>query len=437
MTTVPQQPAQRLLSVDAFRGLTIAGMILVNTPGSWSHIYGPLRHADWHGLTPTDLVFPFFLFIVGVSITLAFARRREQGAARSALLAQIVRRSALLILLGWSMAGFPDLRLIGPFVTAIVGLGLWRPGEGGGSRDEPALTDAAGRAGRWRGPVAAALVFGAIAWFVLDFAFYDASGLRVPGVLPRIGLCYFAAGVIVLTGGIGWRIGWVVALTVGYWALLTLVAAPAGYEANVVGPEGLLHNWIDEALLGSHLYRERPDPEGLFSTLPAVGTVLCGVLTGQWMRSRRDIREMLLGLFFAANLMLVVGLWWATVHPLNKKIWTGSYVLVTAGLAIHGVAMCCWLIDVKQLRRWATPLVMFGSNAITIFVASGLMAKMLGRWRITTDDGTSSASGWFYRNALASWAGDKPGSLLYAVLFVLFWLIPAAVMYRRRWIVKV
>jgi predicted acyltransferase len=438
MATPLPQPASRLVSLDAFRGLTIAGMILVNTPGSWSHIYGPLRHADWHGLTPTDLVFPFFLFIVGVSITLAFQRRLEQGATRGVLLAQIVRRSALLVLLGWSMGGFPNWRLIGPFVLAIVGLGLWRPGERTDGDGPLALQHAAGRwpwRRLWRTPTAAALVLAAVAWFAADFAYYDASRLRAVGVLPRIGLCYLAAGLIVLSGGVGWRVGWTVVLLAGYAAILAWASPPVGYEAKVVGPEGLLHNWIDEQFLGTHLYRERPDPEGLLSTLPAIATVLCGVLTGHWLRGRRDARDMLIGLFFAANVLLVLGLWWATAQPLNKKIWTSSYVLVTAGLAMHGVAMCYWLIDVKGVRRWATPMVMFGSNAITIFVASGLMAKMLGRWKV--GDGTMSASGWFYRHGLASWAGEKPGSLMYAVLFVLFWLIPAAIMYRRRWIVKV
>lgn len=429
MSTSPAA-GQRLISLDAFRGITIAGMILVNNPGSWSHIYAPLRHAPWHGWTPTDLVFPFFLFIVGVAMTLSLRKRLALGADRFVLLGQILRRSLILFLLGLIMYGFPDWRLIWPYVAGVIGLTAlyWH---------EPAWrfgTDAR------RGVVktlALALLLAAIAGFVLDLAYFDESRLRVPGVLQRIAVCYFAAGLILLSGRTAWRAGWAAVLLLGYWAIVSWVQPPADYAASVTGPEGLLHDWIDVRVLGEHLYRERPDPEGLLSTLPAIATVLLGVLTGSWIVARRGPCETVAGLFVAANLALLVGLVWGEVFPINKKIWTSSYVVLTAGLALHFLAMCYWLIDIRGWRRWAWPFVVFGSNAITVFVASSLLAKMLGRWQVTTDSGVMSVKSWLFENLFASWAAPKTASLLYAVTYIGLWLIPMIVMHRRRWFVKV
>lgn len=435
----PDKP-QRLLSLDAFRGITIAGMILVNNPGSWGRMYSPLGHAKWNGLTPTDLVFPFFLFIVGVAITFAFARRLEVGVPRAALMGQVARRSAILILLGLSMFGFPDWRLIAPFVLVIAGLAL--------QGDRAPAVDTLNNAVRQsrtlllRAGLPWLLIFGGVAWFVLDFQYFDASKLRVPGVLQRIGLCYLFASLIVLTCDLTARAVWVVVLLGVYWAIVRFVSAPAEYAAVATGleapPDGLLHDWIDVKLLGAHLYGKRPDPEGLLSTIPAIATVLCGVLVGDWLRAKSEAAEKVVWLFLAGAAVIVAGLWMGLVFPLNKKIWTSSYVLVTAGIAMQGLATCYWLIDVKGVRRWAWPFVMFGSNAIVLFVGSSLTAKMLGRWKVPGPDGKDvSASGWVYRHVFVPWAGELNGSLLYAITYVLLWLVPAVVLYRRRIFVKV
>ena len=421
----------RLTSLDAFRGLTIAGMILVNNPGSWSNLYAPVRHAHWNGWTPTDLVFPFFLFIVGTAMAFSFRRRLSEGQQRARLFAQVVRRTIIIFLLGLIMGGFPDSRLISPYVAIIVGLILLYA-------DEPVLGFGEPGVSRVRKVIAWCLLVGAVAFFVIDFGHFQESHLRVPGVLQRIAICYFVASVIAMAGGAWLRAGAVVVLLGGYWLILATVQAPAGYTADVTGPEGLLHDWIDVQLLSGHLYRARPDPEGLLSTLPAVGTVLLGMLVGQWLQSRRENRDKIIAMFLAANVALVLALWLSHVLPINKKIWTSSYVLLTAGLAIHFLAMCYWLLDVKGYRRWAWPLVVFGSNAIVVYVASSLTAKMLARWMIATPDGGEIAvKTWLYQSYFASWASAQNASLFYALAYVLCWLVLMIPLYSKRIYIKI
>jgi predicted acyltransferase len=422
---------QRLISLDAFRGITIAGMILVNDPGSWDHVYAPLQHAHWHGWTPTDLVFPFFLFIVGVALTFSFKRRLERGGTRAALLAQVVRRTIILFLLGLIMYGFPDFRLIGPYILVITGLSFL-------FADAPVMGFGVSGGVLARKAVAWAVLVGAVVYFVLDFDHFQETKLRVPGVLQRIAVCYLFASLIVMTCGVWGRAAWAAVLLAGYWLIVKYVHPPAGFAADVTGPDGLLHEWIDVHVLGAHLYRQRPDPEGILSTLPAIATTLAGVLTGNWLQAAREKSEKTLGLFCAANVALVLGLWLSYAFPISKKIWTSSYVLVTAGVALHFLAMCFWLIEIKDYRRWAWPFVVFGSNAIVVYVASSLVAKLLVRTTLTSAAGGQvSLSGWLYQNVFASWAGPKNGSLAYALVYVLVWLAPMIVLYRRRIFVKI
>jgi predicted acyltransferase len=420
---------ERLLSLDALRGLTIAGMILVNNPGSWAHLYPPLRHARWHGCTPTDLVFPFFLFMVGVSMALSLGRRSAAGANKWLLLAHAIRRALVLFLLGLGMYGFPDWRLIGPFIAVIAGL-QWH------FREPPTALPASQTPHTpWTRWVGMPLVVAGMAWFAWDFGYFDDSGLRVPGVLQRIGACYLLAAPILIFAGFRGALVGGLALVTGYTLLTQFVSAPTGYTADVTGAEGLLHDWIDVRVLGGHLYRERPDPEGMLSTLPATATVLCGVLTGWWVRRGQDKPATAVGLFVAANGLVFLGWCMSGWIPLNKKLWTGSYVIFTAGLALHVLGMCYWLIDMRGWRRWAAPLLVFGSNAIVVFVASSLMAKLLYRWRVV-DDGPS-VSRWTYEHVFASWASPKSASLLYALTYVLLWLLVMIPLYRRRIFIKV
>lgn len=440
LTTKPA--AERLVSLDVFRGITIAGMILVNNPGSWGNLFSPLAHATWNGLTPTDLVFPFFLFIVGVALPFSFDRRIADGASRLRLFEHVVRRTIIILALGLLMAAFPRWpalqtwpawQLALPYIAVIVGLAFLFV-------DEPPLSWPKLTAPRVRKLISWLLLAGAVGLFIYNFGAFEESKLRVPGVLQRIALCYFFASVIVMLGGVTFRVLCVVALLLGYWAIMTYCHAPDGYQMPdaAARPEGLLHDWIDVKLLGVHLYKERPDPEGLLSTIPAVATVLLGVLTGGWLRTTREKRDRVGWLFLAANVLLVIGLWVALTMPLNKKIWTSSYVLVTGGLAMHFLAACFWLIDVHGYRGWARPFLIFGTNAIAVYFASSVGAKLLMSWSVHLADGqTLTVQKFLYDTYLASWAAPKVASLLYALAYVAVWCVLMWPLYRLRIFIKI
>ena len=373
---IKEQKAERLVSLDAFRGITIAMMILVNNPGSWGHVYSPLLHAKWHGWTMTDTIFPFFVFIVGVAMTFSFAKRLERGDTRSQLFANVVRRSAILFLLGLILAGFPKFNL---------------------------------------------------------------GTIRIPGVLQRIAVCYFFAAIIVMYTGWKGRAFWAFAIIVIYWAIVKLIHAPIGYEASVTGQEGLLHDYIDSKVLGGHVYSKRPDPEGILSTIPAISTILLGVLTGNWLHSARSKMEKLVGLFIMANVAIVIGVIMHIWFPINKKIWTSSYVVFMAGMALHFLAMCYWLIDIKGYKRWATPFVIYGTNAIAVFFASGIVARLIGRYiTVPIADGELALKPWIYQNIFVPWSGDlKMASLLFALSYIAFWLLVLIPLYKKKIYIKV
>lgn len=459
---------ERLASLDVFRGITIAGMILVNNPGRGGEasIYGPLRHAPWHGWTPTDLVFPSFLFIVGVALTFSFDKRLASGFSRFRLFEQVVRRTIILICLGLILQSFPRWRLMAPYIGMVAGLGFL-------FADEPPLGWPGGGMARLRKVVGWMLAIGAVVYFALDFNHFQTSLplLRVPGVLQRIGLCYFFASVIVLYSGVRGRVIWTVVLLLGYWAIVAWVQAPVANPDLVQSrPEGLLHDWLDLKLIGLHVYSERPDPEGLLSTIPAIATTLLGVLAGNWLHGYRDRNEKTIGLFFAANLLLFAGLWMNRSFPINKKIWTSSYVLLAGGIAMNALAMCYWLVDVKGRRRWAWPFLVFGTNAIAVFFASGILGRLIGvTWTLPVDDsGRLAPMGglwhtltiwfnavfgpagavtwpgkaiplktWLFQTCFESWAAPKAASLLFALTYVLIWLILMMPLYRRRIFIKV
>ncbi len=367
---------RRLVSLDAFRGLTIAGMVLVNNPGAWSSIYWPLAHAEWHGWTPTDLVFPFFLFIVGVSITLAFGRRVEEGGAKRDLYLKVIKRTLIIFGLGLFLNGFPHFQL---------------------------------------------------------------STIRIPGVLQRIAICYLIASLIFLTTKVRTQLLIALALLVVYWLLMTRLAAP-GFAAGDLSKEGSLASFIDRVILGPHIWKQGRvyDPEGLLSTIPAVSTTFIGALTGHWLRSERTQFEKVAGLFVAGAICVMVGWVWNPFFPINKSLWTSSYVFFTAGLALQLLALCYWLIDIKGYRRWAWPFVVFGVNALALFVGSGLMVKLMSLIRLPRGDGTKiSSQGWIFRNLFSTWASPINASLFYAIAFILLWLFLMWLLYRKRILIKV
>ena len=370
-------PAGRLVSLDVFRGVTIAGMLLVNNPGSWSHIYPPLRHAAWHGWTPTDLIFPFFLFIVGVAMVFSLVRRAEAGAPRGRLFAKVAKRAAVLFALGLILHGFPG---------------------------------------------------------------YDLSTIRIPGVLQRIALAYLAASAIVLTTRPRGQALWAAGLLLLYWALMTLVPVPGGVAGDL-SPEGNLGAWLDRVVIGTdHLWSQSRtwDPEGLLSTVPAVGTVLAGVLAGHWLRSERGPAEKTVWLFVVGNVALLVGVAWGWLFPINKALWTSSYVVFTAGMALHFLAVCYWLVDVRGHRRAALPFVVYGTNAIAAFFLSGIVARLIGSIiRVPAEGGPLPLKAWLYQNLFASWLSPVNASLAFALCFVLVFLGLMGVLYRRRIFIKV
>ena len=383
--TAPPAQRERLVALDVFRGLTIAGMLLVNNPGTWGAIYPPLRHATWHGWTPTDLIFPFFLFIVGITTHLSLAARRARGDDEGMLVRQVLRRGGIIILLGLLLSGFPFIPAYG----------------------------------------------------------FDPSTMRFPGVLQRIGVAYIAAGLLTLRTSAKAQIVIVAALLLGYWAVMTVVPVPGTGALGAVAlttPDGSIAAWLDRTLLGNHLWRQSKtwDPEGILSTLPAIGTAMLGVFAGRWIASPRPLMERLAALFAIGAIGMVAGLIWNWWFPINKNLWTSSYVLFTAGMACVTIATCIWLIDVQRIAGWTKPFVIFGMNPILAFVGSGMMARLMGSIIKVERDGQSvSLQRAIYEPAFASWLAPMNASLLYAVCFVVFWLVILGALYKKRVFLKV
>jgi predicted acyltransferase len=355
-----------MVSLDVFRGITIAAMILVNNPGSWSHIYAPLEHAEWNGWTPTDLIFPFFLFIVGVSMTLSFASRAAHGVKRATLALHVVRRSALIFAMGLFLNGFP---------------------------------------------------------------YFDLHSIRIMGVLQRIALCYLAAGMLYLAtcrrnraadGKIGVTVAAAMVLLVGYWALMTFVPVP-GYRAGLLGKDDNLGAYIDRTLLGGHLWPESKtwDPEGLLSTLPAIATVLIGVLAGEWLRSESKAARKALGLVIVGVALMLAGELLHPYFPINKNLWTSTYVLFTSGFGMLLLALCYWVVDLRGWRKWAAPFLVFGTNAILAYALAAIVADISIGFQFRISGGPPrTLHGWFYGKYFVPHAGPENASLAFALFFV-------------------
>lgn len=377
----------RIAALDVFRGMTILAMILVNNPGSWSHIYAPLRHADWHGWTPTDLVFPFFLFIVGVAIVLSVEGRRERGVERGVLLRAIWRRAAVLFGLGIFLNAFP---------------------------------------------------------FVKDFVTFDLKewqALRIPGVLQRIGLCYGIVATAVLFARPRELLGVTLTCLFGYWALMTLVPVPGVTEWGIHDKDTHLAAYIDRAVFGTHLWvgAKTWDPEGLLSTLPALATTLMGVATGRVLRSDAARSEQVRTLMIRGALLVVAGYVWGWFFPINKPIWTSSYAVFTAGQAICTLALCMHFVDVKKQTSWTRPFVAYGVNPITVFVMSGVIGRLLYTIRVdVAGESDLALKTWIYESCFTSWIdAPKLASLAFAMTWVALWYLVLSWMLRRDWIVKV
>lgn len=374
---------QRLPSLDFFRGATVVAMITVNNPGTWEHVYPPLRHAEWNGCTPTDIIFPFFLFIVGVSIHFAYRDKRAAGLDRKNFI-KILRRSVIIFALGVLLAWFtlPLSQMINPERLAT---------------------------------------------------------LRIPGVLQRISVVFFCCSLLYLTTT------WLTQLRLGatfllaYYLLMTLVPVPEFGPPNLE-PGTNLAAWTDRLFFGNHLWSQSRtwDPEGFLSTMPAIATGILGMLAGQIMDAIENPTERVSWLFLIGMILILCGLTWDMAFPINKSLWTSSYVLYTGGWAMQGLAASHWLIDIQQRQSWTKPFLYFGMNAIFAFVASGLVAKVLLRTRWMDADGTEeSLWSYLYQNLFASWMEPRLASVSFALTLVLLFGGILRRMYHRKWFIKV
>ncbi len=377
---------KRITSVDIFRGMTIAFMILVNTPGTWSHIYWPLDHAKWHGITPTDWIFPFFLFIVGTSIVLAYYYKRQNPHFKP--YKKIIIRSLKIILIGLLLAGF-----------------------------------------------------------TFHFPFFkNLSTLRFPGVLQRIGLVFLVSATIFVSIK-SWKayLGILIILLVGYW--LTMTQIPINGHKPALSKTDNLASVIDRVVFGkNHMWKHYEengyvqgdyDPEGLFSTLPAIGTTILGIFLGLILINQRISPHAKTIIFLSIGLILfLLGLFWSQYFPLNKRLWTSSYVLYTGGLAFFFYGILYFIVEVINRKKWANIFMYLGMNAIIIFSLSVFITKSF--YLLKVPGTKTTIHGWIYHNMFVSQLGNNEfASFLYALSVVFFYILVAWWLYKKKIFVKV
>jgi len=380
----PGLSSSRLVSLDVFRGITIAAMTLVNEPGTWNAVYPPLVHAEWNGATVADWIFPFFLFIVGVSISFAFGKYQSEKPIAS-VYGKIIRRTLLLFGLGLLLNIFPIYNLW---------TGLW----------------------------------------------FDPAHVRIMGVLQRIAICYAVAAVIFLHTRWRMQVAITAVLLLAYWAAMSLISPPGCIPASAVDQACNLAGYIDRTVLGlNHMWDQMQsvDPEGLLSTLPAIATTILGLLTGQWLRSADAEKKKVLRMLGGGAALLVAGWLWSLSFPLNKNLWTSSYVLYTGGLAVLFLTALHWLVDLKRYKKWAMPFIVFGTNAIALYVGSSLFGETLNVVELDMGDTTQTLQERIFNTWFLPYSDPVNASLMFAVVFLLLWLVLIWSMYRKRIFLKV
>ncbi len=365
----------RIVSLDIFRGLTIMAMIIVNTPGNWSYAYPMLLHSEWNGCTPTDLVFPFFIFAMGFSAVLSINKRLQKGTSKQKLVLQLLRRSAIIFLLGLIINSFP---------------------------------------------------------------FNDLVNIRIPGVLQRIAIVNLICGLFLIYSDIK-RI-WYVSVTIllGYWALMTLVPVPDFGPANL-GRTTNLAAWFDRLIIGKHVwqYTKLYDPEGILSTFPAIVSGLIGVLAGNSFTKSKNESDKLIYLLVFGNILIISGMAWDLLFPINKQLWTSSYVLYTSGLAMVVLGIIYWIADIKRIRQFAPPFLAFGINPIIAYFGSEIGIGVINMIQINTATSKFSLYNWLFIQYQSFGLSPINASLLGAILYTGFWLLVVSFMYRRHIIVKI
>ena len=366
--------SERLLSLDVFRGLTIAGMMMVNNQGG-PETYVQLEHASWHGWTYTDTIFPSFMWIVGVALTLSAAKRVERGENKHTLLMHAVRRALMIIGIGLGLAAFSGI------VRGTFHFETW----------------------------------------------------RFPGVLQRIGIGYLGASIVFLYCKIRGQIFWTVAFLLSYWLLMFYYPIP-GVGAGHLEKEANLERYVDMAVLGDHIYKHDKywDPEGIVSTLPSIATVLFGVLAGQIIRRSTNHGERAARLFLSGNGLILAGLILSAWMPINKNLWTCSFSVFMAGISTVLFASCYWVCDAKGYRKWAWPLVVYGMNAMAAYIASWLLETFVEVIKI----GTQTLRQVAYERLFETWLSPVNASLGYSLLFDSIMFAFAYLLYRRQWFLK-
>jgi predicted acyltransferase len=387
MTTVPlERPASvqtsRMLSLDVLRGITIALMIMVNNNGE--HAWSPFQHSAWNGWTPTDEVFPTFLFLVGVTTVLSIESRLKRGESASSQLIHIIRRFVVLYLLGLFVNGFPE---------------------------------------------------------------FPWAHLRIYGVLQRIAICYLIAGLLWLAvrtspRKVAWLATILTACLVGYWILMRFVPVPGygvpGRDIPLLDKDANLVAWLDRHIFPGRLYEGTRDPEGLLSDIPSLGTALLGMLTAIWLRTERSLGQKCAGLLAGGVVGIVLGALWNPWFPINKKLWTSSYVLFAAGCSLLVWALCVWLTDIKGWKKgWTGFWLVFGTNAIFAYVLSEVLGGLMGFITVPGGAGHRTSLGSAIYSHGFAWA-QPPGlaSLLYSIAFMLVCWLPVTVLYRKKIFLK-
>ena len=362
--------AKRLVSLDALRGFTIAAMVIVNDPGSWSYVYPPLEHAAWNGCTLTDLIFPFFLFMVGISITLAYTKRLDARVPRGKIYRKIISRTVSIYLLG---------------------LFLWL-------------------------------------WPQFDF-----GAIRWTGVLQRIAVVFFACALIFLNTNWKQQIRIGAAILILYWIVVAYVPVPGIGRPDLSVPEKNWANYLDTLLLPGVMWQKTWDPEGILSTFPAIVTGLIGMLIGKLYLTIREENKRLVWLFFIGFSLFLAGGIWNWFFPINKNLWTSSYVLYTAGLGTMGLASCILIVDIWGYTRWTFLGRVYGANAITSYVLAGMLTVIFYGIRFSG----ASLNEWFMSGLTSVGLAPEFVSMLYAMMYMLIIFIPALILYRRKIFIRI
>ena len=423
MTAELKDKPARLLSLDVFRGASMAAMVLVNDPGDWGHIYPPLEHSKWDGCTPTDLIFPFFLFMAGVSIVYAMDSKKAAVENHAKIILHAFRRMVTLIVISWLVQlfyhPFPGtIECIG--IVVLIGILLY--------------VNTTANTIIWAGTL---VVISILAWF---FYHPQVVTLRIPGVLQRIAVVYFICTILFLKTSAKTRT-WIFGIVlVGYYIIMCFIPVPGVGYANL-NPETNMGAWLDRLVFTTnHLWNEARvwDPEGLLGVLPSIGTGLFGVLVGTWLkRTDHDSSLKVTWMFVYGLLAVVASLIWDLVFPINKALWTSSFVLYTGGLATMTLATLYWLIDVRGHKKFTSFFVAFGMNAITAYILSDLVPGLIALIKVNFNGQKIDAYTYIFKTVFVPYFTPVNASLFDAIAFVLLIYVMVWVLYKRKIIIKV